>query len=71
MKIITILFALLTTTNLLFGQFYDLNTIQEIKITFAQSNWVAILDAQKAGAEDYTMATSVEINGTVFDSVGG
>ncbi len=70
MKIITFLFAFLTTSNLLFGQFYDLNSIQEIKITFAQSNWDAILDAQKAGAEEYTMATSVEINGTVFDSAG-
>ncbi len=50
--------------------FYDLNSIQTIEITFAQSNWDQILDAQANGNEDYTMAESVTINGTVMDSVG-
>ncbi len=55
----------------LFGQnFYDINTIQTIDINFAQSNWDQLLDAEKAGNEDYIMATSVSINGVVFDSVG-
>jgi len=69
MKYFTVIAAIVFSACA-YGQFYDLNTIQEIKITFAQSNWDAILDAQKAGSEDYTMATTVEINGTVFDSVG-
>jgi len=51
-------------------EFYDLNTIQTIEITFAESNWDALLDAQKAGAGDYIMAQSVSINGVAFDSVG-
>lgn len=50
--------------------FYDLNTIQSIEITFAQSNWDQLLDAEKAGNENYIMATSVKINGVTFDSVG-
>lgn len=50
--------------------FYDLNTVQTIEITFAESNWDALLDAQKNGDEDYIMAQSVTINGTVLDSVG-
>ncbi len=50
--------------------FYDLNTIQTIDITFAQSNWDALLDAEKAGNENYIMAQTVVINGTTFDSVG-
>jgi hypothetical protein len=50
--------------------FYDLNTVQTIEITFAQSNWDQLLDAEKAGNEDYIMAQSVTINGVVFDSVG-
>jgi len=50
--------------------FYDINTIQKIEITFAQSNWDQILDAQANGDEDYTMAQTVTLNGTVFDSVG-
>lgn len=50
--------------------FYDLNTIQTIEITFAESNWDQLLDAEKAGDENYIMAQSVTINGEVFDSVG-
>ena len=62
------LFAIGLTTKA--QSFYDEGTIQDIKIVFAESNWDALLDAQKAGAEDYIMATSVTINGEVFDSVG-
>jgi hypothetical protein len=51
-------------------EFYDLNTIETIKITFAESNWDALLDAEKAGDENYIMAQSVSINDVVFDSVG-
>lgn len=62
---------LLLIINLANGQeFYDLNTVQNIEITFAESNWDQLLDAQKNGAEDYILAQSVSINGTVFDSVG-
>lgn len=50
--------------------FYDTNTIQDIRIVFAQSNWDALLDAQAAGAGDYIPATSVTINGTVLLNVG-
>ena len=50
--------------------FYDLSTIQTIEVTFAESNWDALLDAEKAGDGDYIMAQSVSINGVVFDSVG-
>lgn len=66
------LICLLTALSLsLYGQeFYDITTIQTIEITFEQSNWDALLDAQKAGDEDYIMARTVAINGEVFDSVG-
>ena len=50
--------------------FYDMGTVQTIEITFAQSNWDALLDAEKAGNDGYIMAQSVSINGVVFDSVG-
>lgn len=57
--------------TLVYGQdLYDLNTIQTIEITFAQSNWDQLLDAEKAGSDGYIMAQSVSVNGTVFDSVG-
>lgn len=49
---------------------YDSNTIQTIQIVFAQSNWDALLDAEKQGADGYIMAQTVTINGVAFDSVG-
>lgn len=66
-----IIFALLMfCSGLSFGQdFYDLNTIQVIEITFAESNWDALLDAAEA-SDAYIPATSVTINGTVFNNVG-
>lgn len=50
---------------------YDPNVLQEIKITFYQSNWDHLLDSLKdIDNGDYLLAPSVEINGQVFDSVG-
>lgn len=50
--------------------FYDMNTIQTIEITFAESNWDQLLDNAYASTGDYILAQSVAINGTEFDSVG-
>jgi len=49
---------------------YDLGTVQDIEITFEQPNWDALMDAQKAGDEDYILASAVTINGITYDSVG-
>ena len=70
-NLLTLLGILLITSTSSFAQdLYDLNIVQRIDITFAESNWDALLDAQKAGNEDYIMAQSVAINGEVYDSVG-
>ena len=51
--------------------FYDIDQVQEIKLTFFQINWDAKLDSLKAVNEEaYLLAKSVEINGETFDSVG-
>lgn len=50
--------------------FYAMDTIQQIEISFSQSNWDYILDTAKQGSDSYTMAQWVKINGVVFDSVG-
>ncbi|MFK7922557.1 MAG: CotH kinase family protein [Bacteroidia bacterium] len=70
MKQLLILMLLGVCLQLSAQDFYDLSTIQTIEITFAQSNWDQLLDAEKNSTEDYIMAQSVSINGTVFDSVG-
>lgn len=49
---------------------YDINTIQDIHITFSQNNWDYMLDTATTGSDGYIMAQSVTINGIAFDSVG-
>lgn len=69
-KIWSLLVIVLVYGNSYAQSLYDEATIQEIEITFAQSNWDALLDAEKAGNDGYIMAQSVSVNGVVFDSVG-
>ncbi len=69
-KTITQLLMLLLSINAFSQELYDINTIQTIEIVFAESNWDALLDAEKAGDNNYTEATSVTINGTIFNQVG-
>jgi spore coat protein CotH len=52
------------------SSFYDVNAIQLIEITFAQTNWDYMMDTAKAGSEGYIMASMVKINGVEYDSVG-
>ena len=69
-KISTFLLFLWISIPAFAQDLYDINTIQTIEIVFAQSNWDAILDAEKAGDNNYTEAVSVTINGTTFNQVG-
>ena len=46
--------------------FYDVETIQQIEIFFAADNWDYQLDTAKLGADEYTLADSVRINGTPY-----
>ena len=69
-KNLFLLISALSSLCLKSQTFYDINTIQNIQITFSQSNWDYMLDTAKAGSEGYIMAQSVSINGTIFDSVG-
>ena len=68
---LTVLISIAGFLNNSFAQsFYDINTIQTISITFSQSNWDYMLDTAKAGSDGYIMAQSVNVNGTIYDSVG-
>ncbi len=69
-KTITLVLISLLSINAFSQELYDINTIQTIEIEFAESNWDALLDAEKAGDNNYTEATSVTINGTVYSQVG-
>lgn len=50
--------------------FYDINTIQEIEISFPSASWDSIMDVLKNTTDEYYMATWVKINGVQYDSVG-
>lgn len=64
-------FNLVFLANVVFSQtFYDQQSVQTVEIFFAQANWDALLDNLAQTTEDYLLADSVRINGTVFDSVG-
>ncbi len=67
-----ILYFLIITSSFVSSaqDLYDINTIQDIRIVFAESNWDALLDAQASSTEDYISAQSVSINGVVFNNVG-
>lgn len=67
--IISTLFLLMGSIS--FAQdFYNMDSIQTIEVTFDESNWDALMEAQASGAGDYIMAREVSINGVVYDSVG-
>ncbi|HNG13694.1 MAG TPA: CotH kinase family protein, partial [Saprospiraceae bacterium] len=69
-KILIPIFILFFISAIKAQTLYDINTIQDIKIEFTQSNWDYILDTAAAGKDEYVMAKYVIINGVVFDSVG-
>lgn len=52
------------------SNFFAEDTIQIIEITFPDANWDYMMDTAKSGADGYTLATQVKINGVVFDSAG-
>jgi spore coat protein CotH len=52
------------------NNFYAVDTIQVIDITFTQPNWDYQMDTAKAGADGYILAAQCVVNGVVYDSVG-
>jgi spore coat protein CotH len=63
-------FLVLFTSRIKSQDFYDLNTIQKIEISFSQPDWDYQMDTSKSGFEGYIMAQWVKINDQLYDSVG-
>ena len=70
MKKLLTTFAIFTSIVTFSQDLFDMNTIQDIRIVFAESNWDALLDAQASSTEGYISAQSVTINGVPFNNVG-
>ncbi|HAP69482.1 MAG TPA: hypothetical protein DCR04_07110 [Flavobacteriales bacterium] len=68
---LTLLLILGCLSNAL-GQsnFYHADTIQEIRITFYESNWDELLDDMYVAGDNDRLTCDLEINGEVLDSVG-
>ena len=62
--------AMSNAQNSIAQNFYDMQTVQDIYLTFAQSNWDYILDTMRQNYSDNKLLAQININGTVFDSVG-
>ncbi|TAL58394.1 MAG: hypothetical protein EPN85_11665, partial [Bacteroidetes bacterium] len=70
-KLLFLFFLIFNFSFLISAQdFYAIDTIQKIEISFSQSNWDYILDTAKQGSDSYTMSQWVKINGVQFDSAG-
>ena len=69
-KILPVLLCFVGFNSIAQTTFYDINTVQKIEIFFSQPNWDFQLDTAKYGLDDYVIADSVKINGTLFNTVG-
>ncbi len=64
------IFLLVVATKIFCQDFYDIDTINTIELTFAESNWDELLDNLYAeGNEDRLLGTAI-VNGIQYDSVG-
>ena len=61
---------LLLSVNLYAQNLYDINSITLIEITFVESDWDAIMDANNLANVGEKLLATVAINGTSYDSVG-
>jgi hypothetical protein len=68
--ILFFILIILSKITLLSQNFYDIATINTIEITFAESNWDALLDQYVAAGEEERLLGTVFINGEQFDSCG-
>ena len=63
-------FVALFAVNAFSQDFYDIDTINTIEITFVESDWDQILDQLFAAGDEERLVGTALINGVQFDSVG-
>ncbi len=71
-KIYLLLSSILITlsSNALNQDFYDINNINTIEITFSQANWDNILDSLYADGNEERLIGTIVVNSVQYDSVG-
>jgi hypothetical protein len=63
-----LLLSLLVTTAA--AGFFDIEQVNEIRLTFSESNWDDILDSLYAAGQEGRLVGTAVVNGRQFDSVG-
>lgn len=69
-SIISFLILIIFQSVAISQNFYDINNINIIEITFQEANWDQILDNLVSAGNDERLLGSATINGVVFDSIG-
>ncbi|MCB0652680.1 MAG: CotH kinase family protein [Saprospiraceae bacterium] len=65
-----LLFAICWTTSLCAQDIYDVKTIQEVKLYFAEGNWDVLLDSLKQAGNDHRLVGTAVINGKRYEKAG-
>lgn len=75
-KKILLFLGLIILSNIAFGQdnkmennFYDINTVRQVNITFEQDNWAELLDSMRIYG-DGLLIGNVEIEGSKYENAG-
>ena len=70
MQQLTLFLSLLFLATTLNAQYYAIDTIREVRITFEQENWEEILGNLKKRGKKERLLAKVTLDGMPFDSVG-
>ena len=68
--LVFLLIVFIQPLNIISQNFYDVDYIREIKLYFDQPNWDHLLDSLYLDGLEQRLLASVEIDGTMYDSVG-
>jgi len=68
--LVLLLIVFIQPLNIISQNFYDVDYIREIKLYFDQPNWDHLLDSLYLDGLEQRLLASVEIDGTMYDSVG-
>ena len=68
--LVLLLIVVIQPFNTISQNFYDVDYIREIKLYFNQPNWDHLLDSLYLDGLEQRLLASVEIDGTMYDSVG-
>ena len=68
--LVFLLIVFIQPLNTISQNFYDVDYIREIKLYFNQPNWDHLLDSLYLDGLEQRLLASVEIDGTMYDSVG-